>query len=102
MPRTRGYWAYVTVPTEIVLGGCGAPEPGPPAAITIDVPAGQWIMIANPFDGSTYNRASVSGVDTVLTYDPGAGYSSSDALEFGAGAFVYSAAGGTVTLSPLR
>lgn len=88
---TEGYWVYLNQPTGITVPYNSGP------CRSLAVPAGQFIMIGNPFSGP----ASVAGVDVVFSYDPVAGqYKQGDRLEDGQGAWVYSAAGGTLTITP--
>jgi hypothetical protein len=42
---------------------------------------------------------SIQGADIAYTYDPASGFSRATQLQPGQGAWVYSAAGGTITLS---
>lgn len=96
----EGYRAYFdeAVPQYLVPrpacvplpnGQCGsAPQP------LILLPAGQFIMIGNPFS----DVARVTGADIVYVYDPvSGGYQQSTVLQPGQGAFAYSAAGGVAT-----
>lgn len=86
-----GYWARFSQPTtEYYLSG--NPRPAP---VTVTAPAGQFIMVGDPFP----TNATVSGADRVLTYDPQLGYQSTTTLHTGQGAWVLSANGGTITIS---
>jgi len=87
-----GYWAYFDQPRDApqTLGL----QPGP--AVAIPLPAGQYIMIADPFSAA----ATVSGADAVYVYDSFCGYVQTETLIIGRGALAYSAAGGTLTLDP--
>lgn len=88
-----GYWAYFRVDSSIVF-----PTPGAAQAITRPLPAGQFVMIGNPFG----QVATVTGADAVFTYSAARGYSSTASLRAGEGAWAYSASGGTVTISLLQ
>ncbi len=87
-----GYWAYFPHGTVISLAT------GRQTSYTVIAAAGQPFLIANP---SGLTAASVSGADALLTYDPLNGYQAVDALPPGRGAWVYSASGGTIIVSPL-
>lgn len=95
-----GYWVYFDMPTEVFLGGCGPPADSSPEPVSIGLPAGQWVMIGNPFNGSADNSAIVEGADSVFTYSADGGYQRSSTLQIGQGAFVFSASGATVTIVP--
>jgi PKD repeat protein len=90
----HGYWAYFTAPTTMSLAGGSATLP-----MSITLPAGQYVMVGNP---STTQTVTVSGAEVVYTfntasnsYSPASGTAT---LAPGQGAWVYSSAGGTVTL----
>jgi hypothetical protein len=85
-----GYWACFS---SAVSSSIPAGTPG--GTITVNLPAGQFVMIGNP--GTTV--AAVSGADTVLTYSTAAGYTQTTALPVGAGAWVMSNSGGVVTIT---
>jgi len=87
-----GYWAFFNSQTTVTLSG------NTTLPFTVTAPAGQYIMIANPSATST---VTVSGADVVYTYDPtnaASPYSAVSTLQPGQGAWVYSAAGGTITM----
>lgn len=86
-----GYWAYFDQPTKIALAG-GALSP-----YSVLAPAGRYIMIGNP---SGTEVATVSGADTVYTYDPTGGFVQTNALYPGRGAFAVSNAGGQISVTP--
>jgi hypothetical protein len=87
-----GYWAYFPQGTLITLAS------GRQTSYTVIAKAGQPLLIGNP---SGLSPATVSGADAVLTYDPLNGYQSVDVLPPGRGAWVFSTAGGTITVTPL-
>jgi hypothetical protein len=87
-----GYWAFFNSQTTVTLSG------NTTLPFTVTAPAGQYIMIANP---SATGTVTVSGADVVYTYDPtnaASPYSAVSTLQPGQGAWVYSAAGGTITM----
>jgi hypothetical protein len=87
----KGYWAYFTASTQVTIQGAA-----PTGATTISAPAGQYIQVGNP---NPTNNVTISGADTVYTYDPVAGqYIAATTLKPGQGAWVLSNAGGTITL----
>jgi hypothetical protein len=86
-----GYWAYFGSSTTVSLSGSGT------LPASVSVPANSYVMIGNPSN----KAVTVSGADVVYTFDPVANsYSngSTTTLQPGQGAFVYSAAGATVTM----
>lgn len=86
----RGYWAYYSAPTTVTISGTST------LPYTVSAPAGQFIMVGNP---SATNTVTVSGADVLYTYDPIAGqYTTATQLKPGQGGWVFSNAGGTVTL----
>jgi hypothetical protein len=86
----QGYWAYFTATTTVNLTGTAT------LPFTVSVPAGQYIQIANP---SPTQTVTVSGADIVYTWDPAANnYAVSTTLKPGQGAWVFSNAGGTITM----
>lgn len=88
---TAGYWVYLSAPAAAV-----SLETGPASPITVNVPAGQYIMIGNPFATS----ATVSGADVSYVYDAMTGdYTLTALVTSGHGAWVYSGAGAVVTLT---
>jgi len=90
----RGYWAYFSAPATVSLTGSG-----PALPVTVSVPAGQFIMVGNP---SATQTVTVSGADAVYTFEPSTnsyqGSGGSATLRPGQAAWVYSNAGGTVTI----
>jgi len=91
LPAGAGVWGYNPAP-QTVAGWAG----GDFLYLTMPLPAGHWIMVANP---SAW-PAEVTGVDIVYTYDPSGGnYVETTALRPLQGAWVWSDTGGTVTVS---
>jgi hypothetical protein len=90
-PET-GYWVYFDQPTDVLYF---TPPSLPSAPVTINLPAGQYVLVASPF----FQGATLTGADEVYTYDPVSGYQETDRLHLGQAAFVYSALGGSLTLS---
>jgi hypothetical protein len=88
LTQLLGYWAYFDVPTS------GTILVSAPQTLTVGLPAGQWIMIANP--GNT--TATVTGADVVYVYD-GVQYQVAASLAPGQGAWAISVAGGTATIA---
>jgi hypothetical protein len=94
-----GYWADITsVDASGYSRGVGLTS-GSSAPYTINVPAGQWIMVGNP---SGMLLASIQGADTSWTYDPVNGYQPTTILQPGQGAWVASAGGALVTVTPIQ
>lgn len=90
-----GVWAYFPTATTVTLPLVSAPASG---GLQIALPANQYIMAGNPFDG----QATVSGADVVLSYNAAAGqYVQSTTLNPGQGAWVFSRNGGTLTIAPV-
>ncbi len=88
----RGYWAFFNAPTNVPLA------PSTQSSITISAPAGQFIMVGNPSQTQTL---TVRGADVVYLFDPTANmYTASNVLPPGKGAWVFSDAGATITISP--
>jgi len=87
-----GAWVYVAQPLAGTLWGEGRlPQ------LTVALPPSHWVTVANP----GFKVASVDGADGVYTYDSDSGaYLQTTTLQAGEGAWVYSANGGTVTISP--
>ena len=102
-----GYWLYEGQPGSAKLGS------GVNAPYSVTVPAGQWVRIGDP---SGTEPATVTGADVLEVYGPSYGAVPPD---FGArpepapraylpvpflplvvGAWAYSAAGGTITVTP--
>jgi len=86
-----GYWAYFGSTTTVSITSAGTlPQ-------SISVPANSYAMVGNPSN----KVVNVSGADVVYTFDPVQNsYSNgtTTTLQPGQGAFVYSAAGATVTI----
>ena len=94
LQANEGYWA--------LFGS--RPQIAPPSSIAIQqttyitLPAGQWIMVGDPFSLSVL----LSGGDRVLVYNAATGqYTPATKLEPGQGAFVFSFDGGTLVLNPI-
>ncbi|HLZ70095.1 MAG TPA: hypothetical protein VKV26_09340 [Dehalococcoidia bacterium] len=86
-----GYWAFFGATTTVSISGSST------LPATVSVPANSFAMIGNPAN----KAVTVSGADAVYTFDPVANsYSNGNTttLQPGQGAFVYSAAGATVTM----
>ena len=86
----EGYWAYFSTPATLT----------PPLATAqttmVALPASHFVMVGNPYDASV----TLSGADSVLTYDPVHGYAQTTTLAPGQGAWAFSAGGGMLTLTP--
>jgi hypothetical protein len=99
---TAGYWVLFDEPASVFdfdlsrYRGCGPPPGQVAGPVTVPLPAGQWVLIGNPFPSAT-----VSGADAVLVYDPTSGYQTTATLSLGQGAWAYSATGGDATLTPI-
>lgn len=88
-----GYWAYFGASGKAYFAG-GIPDRQP---TTLTLPAGQFVMIGNPFQ----TAATVTGADVIYTYDPmAAQYQQVSTLMPGQGAWAFSASGGDITLTP--
>lgn len=88
----RGYWAFFNGPTNVALIASSQ------SSITVNAPAGQFIMVGNPSQTQTM---TVRGADVVYLFDPTANnYVASTVLPPGKGAWVFSEAGATITISP--
>lgn len=86
-----GYWAYFSKPPVFSFL-----HPGPPVPPAITLPAGQYIMVGNPLQ----QAVRLSGADVAYQYDAQYGaYRSDTLLPPGTGAWVYSAAGGTLSMT---
>lgn len=85
-----GYWAFFPSPTTVSL-----PPAPPPVAFTVALPAGHFVMVGNPSDVPV----SLSGADAAYTYGQASAYIAATLLCPGAGAWAYSAGGGSLTLS---
>jgi PKD repeat protein len=87
-----GYWAYFNGLTTVTMAGNGS------TSATINVPAGQFVMIGNP---SSTTALRITGADMAVSWDPTtSSWKNVSELAPGAGAWVYIAAGGAVRLSP--
>ena len=92
----QGYWALFDAKTTIAL----PLTTGVVESTMIQMPAGHWIMVGNPFD----IPVTVVGADFVDTYDPAHGYTQQQQavrLNPGQGAMVFSFNGGVLTLNPV-
>lgn len=88
----KGYWVHFDQPTAETLPAVTGVAP------VVQLPAGQWVMIGNPFD----KGATVAGADVVYTYDlTSSQYQQASVIRAGQGAWAYSASGGTVTVDPV-
>ncbi len=86
----EGYWLYLPQVTTLSITVVA------PASLSVPLPADHWVMIGNPGD----TTATVSGADTVLTYNPAiANYVPATQLQPGQGAWALSQAGGQVTIA---
>lgn len=87
----KGYW-YFNDPQASVVFALALVGP---QETTMPLPAGQYVLIANP--GNTV--ADVTGADAVWIYDPASGtYEETTTLQPGQGAIAYSSAGGSATI----
>ncbi len=88
-----GYWAYFSASTQVTLGS------GKTDFFALLAPAGQYVMLGDP---SGTEAAVITGADIAYIYDPVAGqYGAGDIITPGQGAWVYSANGGPVTVTPM-
>jgi plastocyanin len=85
-----GYWAYFNATTTMSVPATGT------QSMSVQLPAGQFVMVGDP--GGT--PVTVTGADTVLTYDAANGYQPVTKLNPGQGAWAFSANGGTLAMSP--
>lgn len=85
----RAAWVYFPQGATVTLGRSAAEYSRTALA------AGASELVGDP---SPTAAEPVSGADVALSYDPQAGYLPTNELRPGRGAFVYSAAGGTVTI----
>jgi hypothetical protein len=91
-----GYWAYFATDNRLLLVPVAFCEACASAFPSIPLPAGQWVMIGNPYTAPI--TITVSGADAVYVYDPATGaYQQTIQLQPGQGAFAYSAGGGVLT-----
>jgi PKD repeat protein len=87
-----GYWAFFNQRSTVTLAGNGT------TTATINVPAGQFVMIGNP---SGTQAVSINGADLAVSWDPQANaWKDVSSLAPGAGAWVYVSGGGVVSLAP--
>ena len=84
-----GYWAYFNAATTMSVPATGT------QSMSVQLPAGQFVMVGAP--GGT--PVTVTGADTVLTYDAANGYQPVTKLNPGLGAWAYAAGDGTLTMS---
>lgn len=91
LKATVGYWAHIIDIRDQLIPQVAEDT------YTITLPAGQFVMVGNPFDLS----ANIIGADIVYTYNSGEPnpYIEETLLRAGQGAWVYSVSGGTVTIS---
>jgi len=87
-----GYFAYFSGLIAVRMG----PDQHQP--VSEPLAAGAWTLVGNP---SAFSAAVVSGADVVYVYDQQGGYLEESSLPPGAGAIVYSAAGGTAVIQPI-
>jgi hypothetical protein len=86
-----GYWVFLPMATQLTLGTASTS-----ANTTINLPAGQPVMIGNP--GNT--TATVNGADKVFMLSPGSSsYTTGTQLQPGQGAWAMSTNGGQVTIT---
>ncbi|HTE84063.1 MAG TPA: hypothetical protein VK821_04970, partial [Dehalococcoidia bacterium] len=85
-----GAWAYFRATTSTTIGLAN------PGSMTVQLPAGQFVMIGNSGD----TTATVSGADSVFVYSSATGsYNQSTQLAAGQGAWAFSFNGGSATLT---
>jgi hypothetical protein len=91
LPIGTAVWAHFDAPAQLWLTSVnGAPY------LSWPISAGQWTTIGNP----STDVASVWGADAVYAWDPVAGaYTETDTLQPLQGAWAWSTAGGSVTVS---
>lgn len=95
--RGVGYWVFF--PTDNLINLVPVPlcEECATNFPSIPLPAGQWVMIGNPYAPVPI---TVSGADVVDVYDATKGdYQQATRLFAGQGAFAYSASGGRLIFS---
>ena len=89
----EGYWAFFGSATTVSLPCVTG------TSVTVTLPANHFIMVGNPFD----RAATVSGAQVVDTFNPTtSAYTTSTGtvtLGTGQGAWVFSSAGGTLTIT---
>lgn len=87
-----GYWAYFNQPTTVTLSGTST------QSASVNVPAGEFVMVGNP---SASSSVTIHGADYAISWDPQINqYKPVSSLAPGAGAWVFVAAGGAVSLTP--
>jgi hypothetical protein len=86
----KGYWVYFPVNATAVLNE----TPSSGQSMTVTLPAGQWILIGNPYTVV----ASIAGADAFFSYNA-RGYQNASILLPGYGAWAYSTAGGTAVIT---
>jgi hypothetical protein len=85
-----GYWVDLASTTSTAIATAS------PTSVTVQLPAGQFVMIGNA--GNTV--ATVTGADSVLVYNPTtASYTQTNQLQPGQGAWAVSNAGGPATIT---
>jgi len=88
----RGYWVYFSSSRSV------QPAADSLGLLTVQAPAGGWIMIGNP---SSSVAAGVVGADVLFVWDPNAGaYQAVSRLQPGQGAWALSISGGTIAIAP--
>lgn len=85
----RGAWVYFPQDITVDLGRTAAEFSRTLA------PAGQYVIVGNP---SATETLALGGADQAFSYDPANGYVSVTELRPGQGAFVFSEAGGEITI----
>ncbi len=88
----RGAWVFFPRDTTLTLGRSASEF-----SRTL-VPAGQYVIVGNP---SATQTLAISGADHAFSYDPLTGYTAVTELAPGRGAFVFSTAGGEITLGKM-
>jgi len=85
----EGAWVHFAAPATISLPTTGSGN------AAVQLPPGQFVMIGNGGD----TPATVTGADHVFTYDAAAGYTQTNTLAPGQGAWAESDNGGTATIT---
>ena len=86
-----GYWAHFSAGANVILAA------GASVAYSVAAAPGQWVMIGDP---SGVLPATISGADTVYSYDSAGGYVAASLLNPGQGAWAFSGGGGTISVTP--
>ena len=90
-----GVWAYFPTATTVTLPVVAA------MTVTVTLPAGQFIQVGNPTDGPV----TASGADVVDTYNASTQQytvsTGTATIAAGQGAWAFSKAGGTLTITPV-